>query len=60
MVTRCIFGIFVFGTHSDLIYRFLTDGLLAYLHKCFIDREYTTSENKQVRKLIFSMFMDSL
>ncbi|CAF1229958.1 unnamed protein product [Rotaria sordida] len=45
MVTRCLFGIFVFGTNSDLIYRFLTDDLFEYLHKCFIDRGYTFKEN---------------
>ncbi|CAF4359302.1 unnamed protein product [Rotaria sp. Silwood2] len=45
MVTRCLFGIFVFGSNSDLIYRFLTDDLSEYLHKCFIDRGYTFKEN---------------
>ncbi|CAF1444597.1 unnamed protein product [Rotaria sp. Silwood1] len=45
MVTRCIFGIFVFGSNSDLIYRFLTDDLFVYLHECFIDRGYTFKEN---------------
>ncbi|CAF3401827.1 unnamed protein product [Rotaria socialis] len=45
MVTRCLFGIFVFGSKSDLIYRFATDDLFSYLRKCFIDRGYTFNEN---------------
>jgi hypothetical protein len=40
MATRCLFGIFVFGSNSSLVYRFLTDDLFAYLHKRFIDRGY--------------------
>ncbi|CAF4083874.1 unnamed protein product, partial [Rotaria magnacalcarata] len=45
MVTRCLFGIFVFGSDSDLIYRFATDDLFSYLRKCFIDRGYAFNEN---------------
>jgi hypothetical protein len=49
MVTRCLFGIFVFGSDSSLIYRFATDDLFSYLRKYFIDRGYTFDENSQVR-----------
>jgi hypothetical protein len=49
MVTRCLFGIFVFGSNSSLIYRFVTDDLFSYLRNYFIDRGYTFDENSQVR-----------
>jgi hypothetical protein len=53
MGTRCLFGIFVFGSNSALVYRFLTDDLFDYLYKCFIDRGYKfdadSSENSEVR-----------
>ena len=50
MVTRCLFGIIVFGSNSDLIYRFLTDDLFTYLYKCFIDRGYTFNEEQTVSR----------
>lgn len=45
MATHCLFGIFVFGSKSDTIYRFVTDDLFAYLKKCFIDRGYSLNED---------------
>ena len=53
MASRCLFGIFVFGSNSDLVYRFLTDDLFEYLYKRFIARGYKfdedLTENHEVR-----------
>ncbi|CAF4374086.1 unnamed protein product, partial [Adineta steineri] len=51
MGTRCLFGIFVFGSNSSVIYRFVTDDLFAHLRQCFQTRGYklqddTTDENQ--------------
>jgi hypothetical protein len=57
MDTRCLFGIFVFGTNSSVIYRFLTDDLYEHLIQCFKKRGYKLSndlaEDNQVRILYF-------
>ncbi|CAF4727138.1 unnamed protein product, partial [Rotaria sp. Silwood2] len=45
MVTRCLFGLFVFGTNSSVIYRFLTDDLYEYLRQCFKTRGYKLNED---------------
>ncbi|UJR22294.1 hypothetical protein I4U23_025352 [Adineta vaga] len=47
MVTRCLFGIFVFEKNSSLVYRFLTNDLFTYLQQSFIDRGYSFDENNQ-------------
>ena len=44
METRCLFGVFVFGSNSALIYRFLTKDLFAHLHQRFLDRGYRFDE----------------
>jgi hypothetical protein len=58
MVTRCLFGIFVFGTNSSVIYRFLTDDLYAHLRQRFKIRGYKLNDdpldNNQVR-IIFKI-----
>ena len=57
MVTRCLFGLFVFGTNSSVIYRFLTDDLCKYLRQCFKHRDYKFNddikEDDQVRSIEF-------
>ena len=45
MVTR-IFGLFVFGKNSSVIYRFLTDDLRAHLKQCFDTRGYRLDEDQ--------------
>jgi len=53
MNTYCLFGIFVFGTNSSVIYRFLTDDLYEHLMQCFRKRGYKLNdeslEESQVR-----------
>lgn len=44
MVTR-VFGLFVFGKNSSVIYRFLTDDLRAHLKQCFQTRGYQLDED---------------
>ena len=44
MVTR-VFGLFVFGKNSSVIYRFLTDDLRAHLKQCFQTRGYLLDED---------------
>ncbi|CAF1509929.1 unnamed protein product [Adineta steineri] len=51
MSTRCLFGIFVFGSNSSVVYRFVTDDLFAHLRQCFQNRGYklqddTTDDNQ--------------
>jgi len=57
MDTRCLFGIFVFGTNSSVIYRFLTDELYEHLTQRFKKRGYKLrndlAEDGQVRILYF-------
>ncbi|UJR26815.1 hypothetical protein I4U23_008128 [Adineta vaga] len=43
MTTRCLFGLFVFGSNSSVIYRFLTDDLYTHLTDCFKKRGYKLS-----------------
>ncbi|CAF1515172.1 unnamed protein product [Rotaria magnacalcarata] len=45
MVTRCLFGLFVFGSNSSVIYRFLTDDLCDYLRQCFKTRGYKLNDD---------------
>ncbi|CAF0875475.1 unnamed protein product [Rotaria sordida] len=45
MVTSCLFGLFVFGTNSSVIYRFLTDDLYEYLTQCFKTRGYQLNDD---------------
>ncbi|CAF0903236.1 unnamed protein product [Rotaria sp. Silwood1] len=45
MVTRCLFGLFVFGTNSSVIYRFLTDDLYEYLRQRFKTRGYKLNDD---------------
>ncbi|CAF1166317.1 unnamed protein product [Adineta ricciae] len=51
MAARCLFGMFVFGSHSSVVYRFLTDDLYAHLTECFKNRGYKfstdTNDNTQ-------------
>jgi hypothetical protein len=57
MDTRYLFGIFVFGTNSSVIYRFLTDDLYEHLMQRFKKRGYKLGndlpEDNQVRILYF-------
>jgi hypothetical protein len=57
MVSHCLFGIFVFGTNSSVIYRFLTDDLYTHLKQRFKVRGYKLNEdsldNNQVRTSFF-------
>lgn len=45
MVTRCLFGIFVFGSNSSVIYRFLTDDLYTHLRQRFQARAYKLNDD---------------
>lgn len=57
MDTRYLFGLFVLGTNSSVIYRFLTDDLYEHLMQCFKKRGYKLAEDlasdNQVRILYF-------
>jgi hypothetical protein len=57
MSTRFLFGIIVFGHHSSVVYRFLTDDLYEHLLQCFKKRGYNynddSAEDRQVRILDF-------
>ena len=57
MVTRCLFGLFVFSTNSSIMYRLLTDDLLEDLKQHFRIRGYkfndNPKENNQVKIVCF-------
>jgi hypothetical protein len=52
-----LFGIFVFGTNSSVIYRFVTDDLCSHLKQCFQARGYKLHENDDVHREV--TFIDS-
>ena len=51
-MATCVFGIFIFGTNSSVIYRFLTDGLVAHLKQCFQERGYKLMEDNPADQLV--------
>lgn len=61
MATRCMFGILVFGSNFDLIYRFLTLDLFTYLRKRLIDRGFLfnepLTEEQEVREVRFNWYL---
>jgi hypothetical protein len=53
MVTRCLFGIFVFGPDITLTYRFLTDDLFSYLYQTFREHRDPSDDGHVVRIFLY-------